>query len=285
MKKSLAIFGAGFAAFTAVALMPSLTFAQSSTATLNVFVQVVNQYSQSRNPWDFQASVSGASASPSFFSGSANGTVVTIKAGEQYSVSINSLAGYVPSYSGACTGSASLGQTVNCFITQTAQLPYQQPTYQPSIYPYPYTQTQLSCTPGTQTVSAGSVATFTAFGGVGNSYSWTTPERTYLNVGPKISHLFTSTGTHLVTVSSGGQTATCSAVVTGSFPYQPLSEPAVGGPSYPVNVVSTFVPSRLPNTGFDPSQASAVLAFMAVFAIGGALILYPYARKVVASIR
>jgi hypothetical protein len=77
----------------------------------------------------------------------------------------------------------------------------------------------------------------------------------------------------------------------GSYPYsyavQP-NYPVVMPQPYaaqPVSVVQTYIPSQLPNTGFDPSLFYQMIAFAAVLLLGSGVAVYPYARKVVASIR
>lgn len=194
----LKLFGVS-AIFLGVLVFPSLVSAQScaydsygvwscNRATLNVYVQVVNQYSQNRSPHDFQITVSGSNPSPSSFLGSSNGTVVSLGANHYYSVSSSGYSGYITTYSGACSGTLYPGEQATCIVTQNAQ----------SNYPYPY-------------------------------------------------------------------------------PY-PSEQP-------PITIISTYVPRTLPNTGFDPAQASAILAFASVLLIGGSIVAYPYARKVIASIR
>ena len=258
-------------------MLPQVTFAHESgtheRATLNVFVRVVNQFGGSRSPWDFRVTVSGANASPSNFDGSHNGTVVTLDADTHYNVSSSGYSGYSMTTSGACSGELGKNETANCYITHTAQqiTPPLPPAPQPYLYPYPYTQQILTCTPAEQTIQLGSVASFSAYGGSA-TYHWVTSERSYINVGPRISHLFQNPGIQTVTVTSGSQTATCTVNVTGTY-------------GYPVNVTSAYIPNKLPNTGFDPNMGSAMLAFAAVLLIGSGFVVYPYARKVVASIR
>lgn len=56
-------------------------------------------------------------------------------------------------------------------------------------------------------------------------------------------------------------------------------------PQPPVTLVTNYVPTALPNTGFDPRFGSAIIAFAIVFLLGGGIVVYPYARKVITSIR
>jgi len=68
---------------------------------------------------DFQISVSGDSPSPSSFSGSADGTVVTLEPGD-YDVSENEDSHYSVSYSADCKdGSIEYGESKTCTITNT----------------------------------------------------------------------------------------------------------------------------------------------------------------------
>ena len=140
----LKLFGASVI-FLGVFVFPSFVSAQScaydsygvwscNRTTLNVYVQVVNQYGQSRSPHDFQITVSGSNPTPSSFSGSSNGTVVTLGANQYYSVSSSGYSGYITTYSGACSGTLYTSQQATCIVTQNAQsnYPYPQP------YPYPY---------------------------------------------------------------------------------------------------------------------------------------------------
>jgi len=75
----------------------------------------------------------------------------------------------------------------------------------------------------------------------------------------------------------------------GIYPY--YSEPqyynpvSVVYPAQPVSLITNYIPSQLPNTGFDPSLAPAMLAFALVLLLGSGIAVYPYARKVTASIR
>lgn len=182
--KLLKLFGFSSVLVLALALSNTAS-AQGTTATLNVYVQVVNQYNQTRAPHEFTVSVAGTSITPPSFTGSSNGTVVTMPAGAYYSVSSSGFAGYSATYSGSCSGALSAGVTAVCIVTQSGQY-YNSP--------------------------------------------------------------------------------------------QPTTNP-------PVTYSATYIPNKLPNTGFDPSQAGAILAVMATLMIAGATLFYPYARKVVASIR
>lgn len=93
-----------------------------------------------------------------------------------------------------------------------------------------------------------------------------------------------------------GETASCfitlvaegGAYHPGEFvPYYP--QPYYGGsalqPAAPVSLVQNYIPSGLPNTGFDPSRASAMIVFALVLLLGTGVAVYPYVRKVATSIR
>lgn len=184
--KSLKLFGA---AVLMVALsLPLVSSAHGATATVNVYVQTVNNIGQYRSPSDFSITVSGHDVYPASFNGSSNGTVVTVGANNYYSVTSSGHSGFTSLYSGQCSGTLYPNQTATCIVTQNGQ----------GNYPYP-------------------------------------PQ---------------------------------------PYPQQP-----------PVIITSTYMPSKLPNTGFDPAEASAILAFASVLLVGGGLVAFPYARKVVASIR
>lgn len=79
----------------------------------------------------------------------------------------------------------------------------------------------------------------------------------------------------------------------GSYPYPPQYPPhpypqyPMPQPHYPqpVSVITNYMPSNLPNTGFDPSMGPAMIAFAVVFVLGTGIVLYPYARKIIASVR
>lgn len=95
------------------------------------------------------------------------------------------------------------------------------------------------------------------------------------------------------------ETASCYIVMTPEYrdgypyPYPPQYPPhpypqyPVPQPHYPqpVSVITNYIPSNLPNTGFDPSMGPATIAFAVVFVLGTGIVLYPYARKIIASVR
>lgn len=92
------------------------------TAHLTVVLQVLNDDGGTRASSYWTVSVSGASPSPSSFSGSASGTVVTLKAGIHYAVSAARdglpVYGYAASFSAACSGTLTGGSSGLCTITE-----------------------------------------------------------------------------------------------------------------------------------------------------------------------
>lgn len=272
MKKALI-----FIAATLGFVIPSLVFAQSaSTALLTVYVQVINQNPgfPALTPGNFQVSVTGQSPSPSTFAGSQQGTLVTLNPGS-FTVTIVNPMNYTINYSTGCNNTLIAGQSHTCVITVSA------PSYNwpfPSPYPYPQNPPALTCRTDTPTVALGQTARFTALGGAGGTYNWSTPTQNYPNVGPVLSIAFNQSGMQTVQVTNAAQTATCSVVVTPS--YYPQPTPPV--PTYPypgpqVPPVLTVMPS-FPNTGIEP-QNGAALAFATVLLLGAAIAGYPYARK------
>jgi len=159
-------------------------------------------------------------------------------------------------------------------------------------YYYPYSPAHYDddvvCFPDTQTIEEGERAYFIAYGGDGD-YDWKADGHTYNNRDSDFSYRFEDEGTETVTVKSDGESDTCRVRVVDErdYDYYPPHYPTY--PTYPtytppVNVVTTYVPKGLPNTGFPP-VSSASLAFAAVLLLGAGVVLTPYAKKIVASIR
>lgn len=74
----------------------------------------------------------------------------------------------------------------------------------------------LVCAPATQTVQVGQSANFVAAGGTSRTFSWSAPGgNPPSGAGPSqsFSAIYTSTGSYTVTVSAGGQQATCAVTV------------------------------------------------------------------------
>lgn len=273
------VFAAAVVAAALSVSMPSIASAQVAscaypynttscgTGTLQVYVQILNPIGTPYSPGSFNVSVAGQNPSPSSFVGSQNGTIVSLGAGS-YSVSLTGdTYGYTSQYSQGCNGTIANGQTALCVVTVNSggsSFPYPVP------YPYPYQNTQLVCSPAYQNAAAGAPVTFSAAGGMG-AYSWTTPNRTFNNVGPNLTTTLQTTGTQTVIVTSAGQTAVCTVNVLASG--GPISYP---GPTYPT-VVPTYVPA-LPNTGFAPQNGAAFAVAFALLLSAG-IFFFPYVRK------
>lgn len=67
------------------------------------------------------------------------------------------------------------------------------------------------------------------------------------------------------------------------YPYSYYTAPVYA--QQPVSLVTNYIPSQLPNTGFDPSLFYQIIAFAIVLLFGSGVAVYPYARKAFASIR
>lgn len=95
---------------------------------------------------------------------------------------------------------SSNGQSASCQVTVTGTA----------------SATPLSCAPATQNVTLGQTASVSASGGNG-SYSWSAPDLSITNAtGAGFSANYGSAGTHVLTVSSGGQTSSCAINVIAS---------------------------------------------------------------------
>ncbi len=292
----------GFAVFAAAILAPSLAFAQTTTTgLLNVYVQVLNQTGYSYSPSNFTVAISGASPSLTTFQGSQSGTLVSLNPGA-YSVTLTNQLGYSPTYSQGCNSTIAAGNTQTCVITVSAGA-YNYPNV--SQYPYWYNSLiapALTCRTDTPTVALGQSARFTAIGGAGGTYNWTTGTQNYPNVGPVLTTTFPGSGNWNVTVTNASQTATCPVTVTDSYYPQPISSPVTYPTNYPTTyqnypttysnynntypyqiqpTVISYSNPRFPNTGFEPLN-SAQMAFALVLVMGAAIAAYPYARKALA---
>lgn len=218
------------------------------------------------------------------FTGESRG-VTFIPGSYSVTASTNS-SGYYFHYSSTCSGFTRLsGEIVSCVITLSNTPPTAPTTCIPGYYGIPgcpapvlpyqgsYGQYALTCSPSYQTVAAGQPATFTASGGNSNAYTWTTTDRTTLNIGASYSTVFQSTGVQTVMVSNGVQTANCTINVVAG---------AAGAITYPgtPTITSSYIPSFLPNTGFGP-QDSAVLAFALVLLMGAGIYVAPYVKRAI----
>ncbi len=275
----------GSAALGLALLTPALVFAQTSTTgVLNVYVQVLNnqQYSIPYSSGNFIVAVSGQNPSITNFPGSLQGTLVTLSPGSYSVTIINTQYGYTPTYSVGCNNTIAAGGTQTCVVTMTAASIYNYP----SPYPYSYTPPALTCRTDTPIVALGQTARFTAVGGVGGTYNWTTPHQNYPNIGPVLTTTFQGSGSQAVTVTNASQTATCAVTVTTSYYPQPVITPSTIYPvtpsyTYPYQTpptYSTYTYPRFPNTGIEPAT-SAQIAFAFVLLMGAAIAAYPYVRK------
>lgn len=263
-------------------LAPALVSAQTSTTgLLSVYLQVTNQSGLVYSPANFTVSVAGNNVSPSVFVGSQSATLVSLNPGS-FVVTVQNTHGYTASYSAGCNNSISAGQSHSCIITMTLGGGYTYPMPHP--YPYPYTQPAFTCRTDTPAVSLGQSARFTAVGGVGGTYNWTTGSQNYPNVGPVLTTTFQNSGSQTVTVTNGAQSAICTILISTSYFPQPtnLTTPVyTGSPAYPYQaqpLLTSQVYPRFPNTGLAPAT-SAQIAFALVLLMGAAIAAYPYARK------
>lgn len=269
----------GAVALIGAAFVPSIAGAQTTNGILTVYVQVSNQYNTSYSPSNFTVNVNGQNPSPSNFQGSLSGTVVSLGAGS-YNVNVAAQNGFTASYSSGCDNTIAAGGTQTCVVTMTWNNSYNPyPNYPYPGYPYPQQQ-NLTCTPAYQTVPAGRSATFTAQGGIGGTYNWFTNGRTYANVGPTFSTVIENTGSQLVTVTNGAQTATCSVTVSSSGYYP--NYPTYTTPSYVTPTYTYSYVPRLPNTGIEPTSAAG-FAFAIVLLLGAGFAAMPYVRKAFAA--
>jgi len=85
-------------------------------ATLTVIKTVINDNGGQLDSDDFTINVTGPSASPSSFAGSATGTTVTLNAGS-YSVDETAVPGYTKNLSAGCSGTLASGGSATCTIT------------------------------------------------------------------------------------------------------------------------------------------------------------------------
>lgn len=245
----------------------------SGNGILNLYVLVTqNDYIPHRAPADFTVSVGGTNVNPAISQGSQNGTTVSVGQGA-YAVSVlNTQSGYTPVYSQGCSGTMANGMTALCTVTMNPSYSaYQQ---YPTVYPYQYTAPALACASQYKTVGLRQNVSFTANGGVGGTYNWQVPGRSYPNAGPVLTVSFDNTGTQLVTVTNATQTATCMIEVVQGGYYPPVTINTVY-PNYPQSY-PTY--PHLPNTGVEPLTAAQV-ALALVLLVGAAYILAPYVRK------
>lgn len=96
------------------------TFTNTGKPGLKVIKVVENGFGGTAKPGDFTIHVIGNAPLPATFPGSSTGVSVTLNAGT-YSVTEESLAGYVGEYSSNCVGSISNGENKVCTITNRQQ--------------------------------------------------------------------------------------------------------------------------------------------------------------------
>jgi YVTN family beta-propeller protein len=84
--------------------------------------KVINQGGGNDKPSDFTISVSGNNPSPATFSGSADGTTITLEKGK-YSITETGPSGYNSTSSPKCSGTINGGETLRCNLTNTFEKP------------------------------------------------------------------------------------------------------------------------------------------------------------------
>jgi len=132
-----------------------------------------------------QAAIFTAAGGNGTFSWSGTNLNVTNAAGSQFAVSFPNPGIYTIAVTSG-------GQSGNCSLTVVAA-----------------TAGALTCSPASQNVVLGQTATFTATGGNG-TFTWSSPDLTITNAnGTGFSASYASTGLKTLTVTSGGNTATC----------------------------------------------------------------------------
>ncbi len=265
----------------------------SGYGLLNVYVDINNLYGYI-NPSNFTIYVSGNNANPSSFQASTNYRTVTLSPGS-YSISIGNYGSYTQNYSGDCSGYISGGDSKTCTITLNYQNYAGNYTYNYSTCPsgywyngycnyntyYPYYQnTNLTCSPATQSAYVGQTASITASGGLG-TYSWSVMGSSYPNVGSSFSYVVSSGATPQgITVTSGSQTATCYVTVLPSTGY--VSTTYTGGGI----VKGAYIAPGLPATGEGGETGKLISTLFGLFLIVPvALVLaYRFGRRSLSSI-
>lgn len=292
-----------FGLILALAAVPAFSLAQVYTSScgslytttsctpgvLHVFMLVNNNstYAYTRQPADFTVNIQAQNPSLASFPASQSGTHVTLSG--SYTVQVQPMQGFTPTYSVGCSGTVVNGQEATCVITESASSVYTSAPV-PYQYQYPYGDMPLTCLPAYQTIPLGQSASFNAVGGSA-PYSWSTPDTSYPAIGAAFNASPRISGVQTVTVMSGTHTSTCTVNVLGvtgpvSSYIAPIFPSTV--PSAVVTVVpstaltSSYVPA-LPNTGFEPLSATQIaLALVVLFGVG--IFAAPYVRKTLAAI-
>ncbi len=90
----------------------------TATSTLHVKVNVIENTDDTAQSSDFNVTVSGAHALPSFFPGNALGTSVTIDANASYTVAIAPVTGFTATLSADCSGTILAAGSATCVVTE-----------------------------------------------------------------------------------------------------------------------------------------------------------------------
>jgi len=279
--------------------LPFSNSCTSGTLHTYVLVQKNTTVAPERLPSDFTLTLRAQNLADLSFRGSQSGTHTSVSG--TYAVEALSTDGYSPIYSQGCQGVIGNREEATCVVTMSPSSTHYFGAVTP--YPYTYTHTVLACAPAYQTVTLGQSASFTAIDGAG-TYNWSTPDRVYLAVGPRLTHVPRTSGVQTVNVTSGTQTAVCTlnvlpvngpvaqvstTVVTPAAPvyYSPtsVSIPAsvTSAPAQTPTYAATYVPKALPNTGFEPVSATQwAFAFAVLLAAG--IFSAPYVRKTISFI-
>jgi len=94
----------------------------STTATLTVVKNVVNDNGGTATPGDFSLTVTDIGTSPMIVTGSSSGVPVTVIPGT-YNVTESTASGYTASYSTDCTGTIAAGESKTCTVTNDDDAP------------------------------------------------------------------------------------------------------------------------------------------------------------------
>gem|GEM_PF-2535389 len=174
-----------------------LSFAQAAPVACSVAPSTVNTN---------QAAIFTATGGSGSYLWSGTNLNVTNASGNRFAVSYPNPGTYTINV-------ASAGQTASCTMVVVAA---------PS--------GALACSPGTQNVTLGQSASFSATGGTG-SYTWSSPDLTISNPnGSGFSANYASTGLKTITVASGGVSDTCAVNVLAGTVTPPVT-PTPGLPN------------------------------------------------------
>lgn len=291
--------------FIALAFLPILGLAQSGPyAQLIVTTQVASGVPFPSTSLTVTVNATGPSLSSTPSSSGTltyptslnNDTKIVTLYPSQYTVSVAGGTPYLYAYSSECSGTAYSGEMKQCTVTAFPYIPPPPLNPPPPLPPpIPLYLGPLTCSPSYQTVSISSPVTFNAYGGTG-TYNWTTADRSFINVGSRLSVVLQTMGIQTVIVSSGSQSATCTINVVGgavavTYPGQIYPNQIYPGQIYPAGGIPQTAPAtsvvyvpKLPNTGFAPIDAASI-AFTLVFLLAASLTSLPYARKALAVVR